>query len=1016
MLNIGKLGPAGGEYYLSKVANSVDDYYTGAGEAPGTWVGTGSKQLGLVDTVDPAQLRELLAGHHPVTGETLARPVRRPDPHCMVDARPLRRLLDTLDHDATGELGEGWAQSALTQARRTGQLPVTMVERLAAAAIGTDTLAGAYPDGVLDAAKRHAGKLVDRRVPAFDLTFRPPKSVSVLWAVGELQVRREVSEAHDAAVGAALSYLEDEAGYVRRGAGGSEAVRIEGFLAAAFRHRTARPVTLTIDGEEVAVQDPLLHTHVLVANLAQARDDGSWRALDGTGLYRHAKTAGTLYQAHLRHELTRRLGVEWGPVGNGYADLQGVPRQVIDAFSLRRGQILDAMQRQGTHSAAAAQAATLATRRAKPTPGGRGEEGLLHAGWVGRAARLGFTRDHAADLLHRRAPRELTPQQAGGIFTELLGEHGLTRNASTFTLREVVQGWANRLRDGAPADLIRRLAAQTVDQAHGQVVALHPVPTRNPDRAATDADEAQQPGTGHTAGGSAAVRRGDGQLVVAASVLHEPRWSTPELLALEQRILDRTDHARGKNTAVADPESVEQALVRRPQLADEQQTMVRRLTTDGDGVAVVVGKAGAGKTSALDAARNAWQHTGRPVIGAALAARAALELTDGAGIPAFTIHALLAELDRPLQPGRPRSHLPRDGVLVVDEAGMVGTRTLARLLHHAEQTSTKVVLVGDPYQLPELDAGGVFRALAARPETIKLTVNRRQREAWQRDALDELRDGDVTTAVDAFADHDRIISAPTAEEVRDRLVDDWWQTHTASQQPGEAIMIALRTSDVADLNTRARTRMTAADALAGPTLHLPARGGDEVEVQAGDRVVCLRNHRRLGVTNGSRGTVTAVEPSAGTAEVTLDHGETVTLPRWYLQQGHLTHGYAITGHKAQGATVEDTFVLGSEELYREWGYVALSRHRGCARLYLTGSDDRDYDSQNRHWCEVHHAHGHFQDLGDAGVRLKTALERSRQQHLVHDHLRDGRFDEEADAIVGRRPGAHRSAPASSLER
>ena len=986
MLNIGKVGPTGGEYYLSKVANSVDDYYTGAGEAPGTWVGTGSKQLGLVDTVDPAQLRELLAGHHPVTGEQLARPVRRPDPRSLVDARPLRRLLDTLDDDATGPLGEGWAQSALTQGRRTGHLPVAMVERLAAAAgIDAEQLAGAYPGGVLDAARQHQGKLVDRRVPAFDLTFRPPKSVSVLWAVGELQVRREVGEAHDAAVGAALSYLEEEAGYVRRGSGGAEAVRIEGFVAAAFRHRTARPVTLTVDGEQVEVQDPLLHTHVLVANLAQAADDGSWRALDGTGLYRHAKTAGVLYQAHLRHELSRRLGVQWGPVGNGYADLAGVPRPVIDAFSLRRGQILDAMAQQGAHSAAAAQAATLATRRAKPAPGGRDQEGLLHAGWAGRAARLGFTRDHAAGLLHRHTPHELTPAKAGGIFNELLGDHGLTRTASTFTIREVVQGWSNRLRDGAPADLIRRLAAQTVDPDHGQVVALHPVPTRDPDSPPSPADEgAQQPGTATVTSGSAAVRRGDGQLVVAASILHEPRWSTPELLALEQRILDDADHARGANVAVADVESVDQALARRPHLADEQQTMVRRLCQDGDGVAVVVGKAGAGKTSALDAARDAWQHTGRPVIGAALAARAALELTGGAGIRGFTIHSLLAELDRPLQPGRPRSHLPRDGVLVVDEAGMVGTRTLARLLDHAQAWRTKVVLVGDPYQLPELDAGGLFRALAARPDSIHLIVNRRQREAWQRDALDELRDGDVTAAVDAFADHRRIVTAATAEQVRDRLVADWWHTHTTTQQPGEAVMIALRTSDVADLNVRARTRMTAAGALGGPTLHLPARGDDDVEVQAGDRVVCLRNHRRLGVTNGSRGTVTTVDPDDGAIDVALDQGKSVTLPRWYLHAGHLAHGYAITGHKAQGATVEHTFVLGSDELYREWGYVALSRHREETRLYQVDSHPTVFwDSlgapvgdRDRQTPRV---------IDHRLLRLKAALDRRRAQHLAGCH-------------------------------
>ena len=992
VLNIGKLGPRGGEYYLEAVANNVDDYYTGAGEAPGTWIGTGSKALGLVDTVDPAVLRELLAGHHPVTGEQLARPVRRPDPRGQVDARPLLRLLDAGGDDQVSSVGEGWAQFAVRQARRTGQLPVKMVTGLADhAGLDSDALAEAYPKGVLERAQRHAGKTVDRRVPAFDLTFRPPKSVSILWAIDEHGVRREVAEAHDAAVQAALSYMEEEAGWVRPGHAGAEAVRIDGFVAAAFRHRTARPVTITVDGEQIDVQDPLLHTHVLVANLAQASDDGKWRALDGTALYRHSKTAGTLYQAHLRHELTRRLGVEWGAITNGYADLAGVPRPVIDAFSLRRGQILERMQQLGSRSAAAAQAATLATRQVKPAPGGRDEEGLLHAGWAGRAARLGFTREHTAALLNRHELSEVSPQEAGRIFTELFGEHGLTKSSSTFTLREVVQGWANRLPDGAPVDLIRRLAAETVADHHGRAVPLHPVPVEGrqlEQRPAADDGRAAEADVEQSS--SQGKRRADTlRGVPAASVSQEGRWSTPELLALERRVLDRAEESRGSGSAVADPDHVEEALRRRPSLSAEQAAMVRRLCGDGDGVAVVIGKAGAGKTFALDAARDAWQTPGRQVVGCARAARAALELHDGAGIPTSTIHQLLADLGRGRR-GDPRSpwRLPADGVLVVDEAGMVGTRTLACLLDHAQRSGTKVVLVGDPYQLPELDAGGAFRALAARPGTIQLSENRRQREEWQRQALDELRDGDVTTAVYAFAAQQRIVLAATAEQARDRLVEDWWQSTIATPaDAGQAVMIALRASDVADLNRRARTRMAAAGALTGPTLPAASRSTIEpVELQAVDRVVCLRNHRRLGVVNGTRGTVTAVDTNCGAVELELDDGRQVTLPAWYLRDGHVGHGYAITGHKAQGATVDRTFVLGSDELYREWGYVALSRHREDTRLYLVDSSSDPRGSRERldEPCARHHANQTPEE--EPLDRFAWALQRSRAQALAQQHL------------------------------
>jgi conjugative relaxase-like TrwC/TraI family protein len=148
--------------------------------------------------------------------------------------------------------------------------------------------------------------------------------VSLLWALGDRETAEQVTAAHDAAVDAAIGYLQRAAGFTRRGAGGAETVPVDGFVAAAFRHRTSR------------ADDPLLHTHVLVANLARTTDDHVWRTLDSRKLFAHAKTAGVLYQAHLRHELTRRLGVAWQPVVNGVADIDGVDRQLIETFSQRR--------------------------------------------------------------------------------------------------------------------------------------------------------------------------------------------------------------------------------------------------------------------------------------------------------------------------------------------------------------------------------------------------------------------------------------------------------------------------------------------------------------------------------------------------------------------------------------------------------------------------------------------------------------------------------------------------------
>jgi hypothetical protein len=375
-------------------------------------------------------------------------------------------------------------------------------------------------------------------------------------------------------------------------------------------------------------------------------------------------------------------------------------------------------------------------------------------------------------------------------------------------------------------------------------------------------------------------------------------------------------------------------------------------------VEVVVGKAGTGKTYALDAAREVWEASGIPVAGVALAARAALELEASAGIRSTTLARLLTRLDdqragSPLQPG---------SVLVVDEAGMVGTRQLARLLDHAETQSVKVVLVGDPHQLPEIDAGGLFRALATRLPAIELTDNRRQAHVWEQVALDELRLGEVDTALAAYRQHGRIHTAATAEEVRAQLVDDWWAT-ARDDLPG-SVMIALRRDDVADLNHRARAAMLTAGRLTGPALHA---GGHEL--RAGDRIVCLRNAPKLRVVNGTRATITHIHLTTRTVEAVDDHGVKLTLPAGYLDAGHVTHGYAITGHKAQGLTCEHTYTLGTETLYREWGYVAMSRGRLTNQLYHGPAGDHD---------EALHHHVHHADSPD----LTSRLRRSRTEEPV----------------------------------
>jgi len=461
----------------------------------------------------------------------------------------------------------------------------------------------------------------------------------------------------------------------------------------------------------------------------------------------------------------------------------------------------------------------------------------------------------------------------------LAGPAGLTEHRSTFDRRHLIQAIADTARSGARTTELTAAAERVMaEPAFTATGAEHP--------------------------------------------LAGPVYSTVELLDLEATILETAQRRTATGTAVCDLRKLEWALADRPSLSEEQAEMVCRLCTSGDGVQVVIGRAGTGKTFALDAARAAWVDSGITVIGAALAARTAAGLQAGTGIASSTVDQILTDLARP----GPNSVLPRRGALVVDEAGLVGTRKLAALLTAAEHARCAVILVGDPRQLPEVDAGGAFAALAARTP-IELTVNRRQANQWERAALDQLRHGDIAQAVAVYRDRRRINLAPTAEAAHHQLVGDWWATHCSSN-PDETVMLALHQGDVDDLNQLARTRLQAAGELAGPELETAGRA-----FAVGDEVLALRNDRRIGVTNGTRGRITGVDLEAGAVTVGTDTGKEIALPADYLQAGHLAHGYCLTVHKAQGLTVGHAFVLGSDRLYREAGYTGMSRATQRTDLY-----------------------------------------------------------------------------------
>ena len=343
----------------------------------------------------------------------------------------------------------------------------------------------------------------------------------------------------------------------------------------------------------------------------------------------------------------------------------------------------------------------------------------------------------------------------------------------------------------------------------------------------------------------------------------------------------------------------------------------------------MIAPAGTGKGFTLGVAQAAWSAADLKVLGATVAARAAAELRTGTGIRSMTITSLIGQLDD-------GKALARNSVLVIDEAGMVGTRQLARLVDHAASRDAKVVLVGDPRQLPEIDAGGVLGGLAKHVPVLTLTENRRQCEPWERAALNQFRSGSVEKALGAFETHGRIERVATLADVRVRMVEAW---SSACSEVEEPIMLAARREDVRALNKLARA--TVADRFTGPTLVV-----DGAPFQAGDRVMTLRNNRRLDVRNGERGVVQTI--NVGHRSLTVQMSDRVVeLPSTYLEAGHVAHGYAMTVHKAQGVTADRAFVLGTDDLYREMGYVAMSRGRLGNHLYIVNRRGRSSRSMVR---------------------------------------------------------------------
>jgi Ti-type conjugative transfer relaxase TraA len=425
-----------------------------------------------------------------------------------------------------------------------------------------------------------------------------------------------------------------------------------------------------------------------------------------------------------------------------------------------------------------------------------------------------------------------------------------------------------------------------------------------------------------------AMRRSPELIELGRDGQGDDRFTTSDMIEAEQRLHRAAEMMAERERHEVDDRSRVDALARAEQrglvLSGEQADALAHVT-DGRDLGIVVGYAGTGKSAMLGVARDAWEAAGSEVRGVALSGIAAENLESGSGIVSRTI----ASMEHGWKNGR--EMLTARNVLVIDEAGMVGTRQLERVLSHAAEAGAKVVLVGDPQQLQSIEAGAAFRSVHERHGGVEIGEVRRQREDWQRDATRDLATGRTGHAIHAYDSHGMVHEAQTREQARSNLINRWDRDRQAAPD-NNRIILTHANAEVRELNEAARSRMREAGDLGEDARVTVERGARSFA--AGDRVMFLQNERGLGVKNGTLGTIERV--SAQNMTVQADDGRSIAFD--LKDYDHIDHGYAATIHKAQGMTVDRTHVLATPGLDTHGSYVALSRHRDGMNLHY-GRDD-----------------------------------------------------------------------------
>ncbi|WP_233290190.1 MobF family relaxase [Kitasatospora sp. MBT66] len=843
-----------------------------------------------------------------------------------LDARPLLRAVQAraaetgqqpADLFTAASMQRRYTQTAGEGRRRLRDLPMDVREAVAMA-----KAAGLAPEEVWDAEEIRAALLEGRvQVGRFgaDVTLDLAKSKSAFLAYAPEEIAAQVEGIYTAAGRESISALERWTAYAMRGRHGdgaeAETVPTSGFSGWMMVHRAARPV----DGAPFG--DPHFHLHFTLANMVKSTEDGQWSTVAGGGrdLHRHARATQSLMNARIRRELTDTFGISFRrEERTGAWEIAAIPEATIRLFSKRDSQVRDLLSKLGIdYDSATTRERTAASAASKAAKNGEAagvEDDVLRAYWQAEGRAAGDDPDAitaSAIEQDRTGQNPDLDQLCAQVFDP---KTGLTSHSKDFTHAAAIAAVLDALPYGvADADEAEQLTNSVLRHA-GYAVKLNP--------------------------------KG------AQHFTHADRYTTADVVAAEALIVTEATNRLNEQAAVVTGDTVAMTLSAVEaqhggefEFSAEQRAVLERLLTAGHGIDAVEGIAGAGKTTIMNTARAAWEANGLVIAGASTAAVAAANLKAEAGITSRTLASWLTGI-RTGGPG-----LTGVDVLVVDEAAMCDDRDIAELLAHAATTGTKIVTVGDPKQLHSPGIGGSFAAIHSIVGGLSLTENFRQRDTIERRALALWRDDNRTDALRTFAGTGRVHALADKDEALAAMLTVWadkraahTDDHTAVQQ---LLMLAATNEIVEELNVGARALRKASGALTGPEYLFALAGGGELALSVGDQVLLRSNDYRSkrsrgaheDVLNGLRGLVVAVDEDrrvlvewrAKTEDGHRDVAEWVDAD--YIAHGGLSLGYAITGHKSQGLSVQEALVYGPGAQANAL-YTMMSRDKKETHLFL----------------------------------------------------------------------------------